>query len=121
MDTKFYEFTQNNSGGDFVVDNHLTHRVFIEAKNSKEANEIAESMGVYFDGVEAGIDCGCCGDRWYTVDEFDVVDLERIGNSYDITFSTIEEYATLLKERYGMDFCEPDARIFYSNGTITEI
>ena len=26
---------------------------------------------VYFDGVEKGIDCECCGDRWDKIDIFD--------------------------------------------------
>lgn len=39
----FYTFAQNNSGGSFVI---------------------AESIGIYFDGVECDLDCECCGDRW---------------------------------------------------------
>ena len=26
---------------------------------------------VYFDGVEEGLDCPCCGDRWSRLDEWD--------------------------------------------------
>lgn len=33
-------------------------------------------MGCYWNGVSAGIDCPCCGDRWDYY--FDVVDLEKI-------------------------------------------
>ena len=69
---KVYLFDQNNSGGIFIVDDKVCPRVYITAKNSKEANEKAESIGIYFDGVANGLDCPCCGDRWNRVDEYDV-------------------------------------------------
>lgn len=60
----FYEYRQNNSGGFF----HLPAiQVFIEADSMDEANRIAERNGLYFDGVDDGRDCPCCGDRWYPV------------------------------------------------------
>jgi len=63
----FYTFGQNNSGGHF--DSHMsdgiTHFVIIEADNMEEACDIALDIGIYFNGVEKGIDCECCGDRWY--------------------------------------------------------
>jgi hypothetical protein len=60
-------FRQNNSGGDFVIDEHrgIGPNVWIEADSVDEANEIAMGLGIYFDGVEDGEDCPCCGDRWY--------------------------------------------------------
>ena len=61
----FYEYCQNNSGGSFVTDDKLCHRLFIEADNLDEADNIAESLGCYFNGVEEDLDCPCCGDRWY--------------------------------------------------------
>jgi len=69
---KFYEFSQNNSGGKFTVDDKLCHRLIIEASSEEEACSIAEDMGVYFNGCEDGIDCECCGDRWHTPIEFNV-------------------------------------------------
>ena len=71
----FYEFTQNNSGGTFVVDDKVCHRLFVEADNEDEAYSIAKSLGCYWDGVAKGIDCPCCGDRWYSPDK---VDIEKI-------------------------------------------
>jgi len=72
---KRYEFWQNNSGGHHHdiewtgpedrggVDGH---NVWVMAESASEANELAEKYaGVYFHGVELGIDCECCGDRWY--------------------------------------------------------
>lgn len=63
----FFEFNQNNSGGSFDIDDAagIGPHVWIEADNSGHANERAESIGIYFDGVEHGTDCDCCGDRWY--------------------------------------------------------
>jgi hypothetical protein len=55
----FYEFNQNNSGGYF---DGPAEFVIVEADNSNEANDIAKSLGLYFDGVG---DCQCCGNRWH--------------------------------------------------------
>lgn len=66
---KFYTFNQNNSGGNFDNDESTGQYVIIEAHCADEANDIAEQKGLYFDGVDSGIDCDCCGDRWHTVDE----------------------------------------------------
>ena len=74
--TYWYEFTQNNSGGSFVVDDKVCHRIYIEAENFKEAVAIAESLGCYWNGCAKGIDCPCCGDRWSKWDK-DPIDLEE--------------------------------------------
>ena len=63
-DAKFYEFYQNNSGGYF--DTSVPLCLWVEASSAEEACAIAEEHGVYFDGVDKGIDCECCGDRWYS-------------------------------------------------------
>ena len=57
----FYTYRQNNSGGSFIG----AMNVIVEADSAKEADEIAQENGVYFNGVSLGMDCGCCGDRWY--------------------------------------------------------
>ena len=61
----FYTFSQNNSGGDFIINDKVAEWVIIEADSADEANDIAEGVGIYFDGCENGYDCDCCGDRWY--------------------------------------------------------
>jgi hypothetical protein len=63
----FYTFNQNNSGGGFDMDKArgIGSAVVIEADSPSHANERAEEIGLYFDGVEEEIDCECCGDRWY--------------------------------------------------------
>lgn len=51
---------------------------------------------VYFDGVEKGIDCECCGDRW---DKIDISDIRKI-----FIFENKKEFEEALKnnelERY---------------------
>jgi hypothetical protein len=74
-----YEFNQNNSGGYFVTDKNMCHRVFIEASNAREAIEKAEQLGCYWDGVSKGIDCSCCGNRWDKwIEDDDFLNIEKI-------------------------------------------
>ena len=73
---KYYFFDQNNSGGDTYKVGELEHLV-IKASCSYEANRIAESMGLYFNGVLKDRDCPCCGDRWNPVSESDAMTLEE--------------------------------------------
>lgn len=60
----FYCFNQNNSGGSFDIDSDITHYTVIEAGSAEEANDKAERLGIYFDGVASERDCPRCGDRW---------------------------------------------------------
>lgn len=81
-----YVFIQNNSGGEYDIVrwtgspalggtcNYFPHSVgeyphdrdlWVMAKDEKQAMEFAEHFGgLYFDGVDMGFDCECCGDRW---------------------------------------------------------
>lgn len=63
---KFYEYRQNNSGGTFHLDKKsgLSVLVIFEADSAVEANHRAEDAGIYFDGLDTGRDCYCCGTRW---------------------------------------------------------
>lgn len=119
MKTKFYEFNQNNSGGSFDTDEKLCHILFIEAENVQQANKIAEGLGVYFNGCDNGIDCSCCGDRWYEADGYNEINLNKLSKAYKIEFNTIEDYAQCVADRYG--WTNPDSRIFYLSGKINEI
>lgn len=59
----YFQFDQNNSGGFYTPE--TPHHVIVKAANPDEANRIAASRTpVYFDGVDRGLDCFCCGDRW---------------------------------------------------------
>lgn len=63
----FYHYSQKNSFGTFDknVEDGIGTDVIIEAYSAQDANERAKKIGIYFDGVEKGVDCSCCGDRWY--------------------------------------------------------
>jgi len=63
----WYHFHQNNSGGSFIG----PESIYIEAESSHGANFIAGAHGIYFDGLDAGIDCDCCGDRWSRVQDWE--------------------------------------------------
>lgn len=71
METKFYRYRQNNSGGSFYTDKDLDVEVYVEAENAAEANALAQNKGIYFNGCESGQDCKCCGDRWCEVGDDD--------------------------------------------------
>jgi hypothetical protein len=85
--SKFYEISQNNSGGSFVTNDKLCHRLFIEADSPEEATRIAEDLGCYWDGCSNGMDCNCCGDRWYQPDTpLDFDNMNKRWGGYDVSF-----------------------------------
>lgn len=96
----FYEFSQNNSGGQWDVDDKLCHRVIIEADTYGEAERMAKDLGVYFDGCDKGLDCNCCGDRWYSGN---IIDLNRINDKgYEVSvFDRIGNPEKLWQTKYG--------------------
>ena len=114
----FFEFNQNNSGGSFDVDDNVCHRVVIEADTAAEATAKAEELGCYWNGVANGMDCSCCGDRWYELWGDDDV-LKFPLQHGEETFNNVEDYTQMLANRYGGT--TPDCRIFYVDGTIKEI
>ena len=69
-------FSQNNSYGRFEVDDKVCHKLYIEAETFDEAVEKAEELGCYWDRVEKGIDCHCCGDRWDKCNKYPI-DLKK--------------------------------------------
>jgi hypothetical protein len=85
--SKFFEFSQNNSGGRFTIDDArgLGPRVWIEADDTIHANYRAGRLGIYFNGCADGRDCSCCGDRW---DEAwgDGEDAPDINHEYDFNW-----------------------------------
>lgn len=113
---KWYKFDQNNSGGSFDEDKKVCPRVFIQALSAEDANQKAESLGIYFNGVEEGQDCECCGDRWYPVD--DSLDFP-LPWADGLSFENVEEYAYFLARNYGWG--KVKCRLFYADGLIKEI
>lgn len=89
--TKFYEFSQNNSGGSFDIDDGrgIGAKVWIEAVDAQQANDRALNLGIYFNGIDSGSDCPCCGDRWYPVYEYDAEDQPLINEEYDFNWHDI--------------------------------
>jgi hypothetical protein len=65
VETKWYRFRQNNSGGSF---REPAVTVYIEAIDAAQANARAEDLDIYFSGEG---DCECCGARWHPTDEYD--------------------------------------------------
>lgn len=63
IETKFFEFSQNNSGGSFYIDEKdgIAESVIVEAVSAQEAirkmSDITEEYTAY---------CECCGERWST-------------------------------------------------------
>jgi hypothetical protein len=110
----FYQFNQNNTGGSFDVNDKVCHRLLIEAKSEKQSIKIAKKLGVYFNGCDKGIDCECCGDRWYYPDEI------RFPKIYgELTFNNPEEYMQYLADNFA--WTSPDSRIYYLDKNIVEI
>ena len=95
----------------FVHDDNVSELVLIEAEDANQANDIAERVGIYFDGCSEGRDCHCCGDRWYRAMSDDVSDkLEENGNP-------LEEYEShWMKEPVTVHY--KDGRVVkYGKGT----
>ena len=78
----FYHFRQNNSGGSFDIDSKVTVNVIIEAESAAHANELAQVVGIYFDGCYNGTDCTCCGDRWRRVNDSHASDFPAVYGMY---------------------------------------
>lgn len=68
--SRFWTFTQNNSGGifDHAPEKGVGYAICVEARSDKEA---AARARIIIDSYPASYDCPCCGDRWslYTWDE----------------------------------------------------
>lgn len=125
---QIYYFRQNNSGGRYHYDSQVTEKIFIEAASSDEANKIAESIGIYFDGVSSDNDCSCCGDRWSRASYDDTIDDEyKYGVNLPFDGETKMEYIfRVIQEKVQHSTTDKDkikypiARLFLKNGKIHE-
>jgi hypothetical protein len=78
-----YSFDQNNSGGSYSLP--AKHIIVKDARDESHAIEIALKAGMYLDGVADGLDCDCCGDRWYGVaSEYDRINEAIADASYSL-------------------------------------
>lgn len=115
----FYEYSQNNSGGSFVVDNirGIARTVIVEADDAREADYRAERAGVYFDST---YDCSCCGSRWTSADywgadkgeEYPSIYSERLIDGYTVFY-----YPTGSK----LKWTDPEGYIHFKDGRIVPI
>jgi len=96
----WYEYRQNNSGGSFVENDSVAHYVLVQATSTADADNKAESVGIYFDGCHKGYDCTCCGDRWYSADRpLDKFRVYTWGKGrYDTDYDKVEDYAQALTD-----------------------
>jgi hypothetical protein len=106
----FFTYNQNNSGGSFQIDDSVDAFVVIEADNYEQANDIAESKGIYFNGVDKDMDCECCGDRWHPMS----------GDNEGTTIPTLYG-EPITKETLNDSWFKKDTIIYYKNGTIERI
>lgn len=79
-----YVYDQLNSGGYFkeirksykddmfILPVKRNSPVYNDYSNIAVADKEIIPSEVYFDGVEEGIDCPCCGDRWSRLNEWDL-------------------------------------------------
>ena len=104
----FYTFNQNNSGGDFIINDNVAEWVIIEADSADDANDRAERIGIYFDGCADGYDCSCCGDRWYRQWRNDGTE-------------TPEIYDRPVVEEGNFGFLRHSAIIYYKNGSKVQV
>lgn len=97
INTKFFEFSQNNSGGYFDVDENVCHRVIIEAIDEDHAQSIIEPM------IEnQSPSCSCCGDRWsiYYCDEIEFEKYNEKGLEVDV-YTHYKDYSERWFKLYG--------------------
>ena len=104
----YYTYRQNNSGGRFITDDEVCGFVVIQAHDEKDADRRAQNIGIYFNGVDAGWDCSCCGDRWDEAWEDGTEQPELYGK-------TPEDYNDAFTKK-GEVFC----RVYYIDGSVTE-
>ena len=58
-DLQLFQFSQNNSGGRFVVTDNVAHDVFVQAHSVDDANAKAKALGLFDLPF-----CDCCGPRF---------------------------------------------------------
>ena len=80
----FYQFRQSNSGGSIIVDNDsgIGEYVYFQAASPEEANTRASNIGLF--GLSY---CECCGERFYTLSEYD----EPLNDGSNISLFSLEK------------------------------
>ncbi len=122
LDTGWYEYYQNNSGGIFEYSDEVSNYVLIEASSVDEANSKAKSIGIYFNGIgDKGIDCVCCGDRWHeqyeAMTEFTTCQLHS-GDSEVTTHADVKGYAQALADNDTWANGKPAVIVYFADGSV---
>lgn len=108
IETKFYTFNQNNSGGYFETDKNdgIAEYVIIEGASVREVQSKARDLFNNYSNY-----CECCGERWSTswIDEDD-------GKDEPMIYSEPVEDFILNKEKNS--WFNKSAAIHYYDGTI---
>lgn len=100
INTKFFTFSQNNSGGYFIINDDVAAYLIIEAQNADEAKNkmynITEGYSEY---------CNCCGQRWPDwIDDEDGTEQPMV-------------YSTIIKEKSPDTIFSSSTIIYYYDGT----
>lgn len=121
----WYEYSQNNSGGRFDIDDDVSIRVLIQAEDKYAANREARAVGIYFDGCIQGLDCDCCGDRWSeawdAIEEFSVYSWKggRTGQRRK-TYDSVVDYAQALADEDDWAGKQHSVVVHFANGAKTK-
>jgi len=121
LDTGWYEYRQNDSGGSFDYSDYVSIYVLIEASSVAEANSKAESIGIYFNGCAEGRDCDCCGDRWdegyEAMTEFTTYQFG--GGEYGATkHADVRGYAQALADNDTWADGKPAVIVYFADGSV---
>ena len=106
----FFTYYQNNSGGR----SKGSHYVIIEARDYRDANNLAEDKAeIYFNGCAEGFDCNCCGDRWipYSFDGFQTMKGTGVPCLYKVPIIAFTDEG--VAER-----AEREISVYYLDGTV---
>lgn len=110
---EMYVYWQNNSGGYFkeIRKTYKDNMLILPVKCMEATTHSYEHLAVadkeiipkevYFDGVEKGLDCSCCGDRWSRLNEWDLKEKIHIYENEDEFRKSkpeIYEYYVILSE-----------------------
>lgn len=109
---KFFTYRQNNSGGSFDSDHErgISHFVVIEAQNAAYAN---------YKATEIGIDCSCCGDRWYEADGPGDDEPSEYGKPIPATLDEYNAGTTFGLPRWIKD--GPQGYVHYADGRVEAV
>lgn len=108
----FYDFRQNNTGGNFDIDEGagISVHVIVEADTALEANRKAEEIGLYFDGYG---DCSCCGNRWH--EQWDDEEGDKVPSIYG---EPVSDYDFEEGFNFKWNTTGPEAYVHFADGKV---